>query len=191
MNKLFTGCIITIIFFLVGCNSSASIDRSELDEYDVSQTSDETIQDDFIFRLVSEKEEYKEGEEVNLYGEIEYIGEKNEITIHHSSSAILFPMEEKLRGYDIGYGADDIGLSTTLKQGEPYQEEFVKIGGYSPDQDPKDYVSFMKDFLNRDDFPTGYYVVSGITDFSLDTGEDAENRERFKIEAEVDFKVDE
>src|SRR5690606_25537683 len=104
-----------------------------------------------------------------LYGEIEYIGDKKEVTIHHSSSAILFPMNEEIRGYEIGYGVNDIGLSTTLKQGEPYREEYEKSGGYSPDQDPKDYVKFMENFLNRDDFPPGYYIVNGFTDFSMDS----------------------
>ncbi|WP_280770550.1 hypothetical protein [Salipaludibacillus daqingensis] len=189
MNKYFIGSIITSLFFLVGCHSSDSISSSELDEYVVSQTTDETIQDDFIFRLVSEKKEYNEGEEVALYGEIEYIGEKDEVTIYHSSSAVLFPMEEKIRGYDIGFAVDDIGLSTTLKQGEPYQEKYVKSGSYSPDQDPEDYVSFIRDFLNRDDFPSGYYVVGAYADFSVDAEENEGSRERFKIEAAVDFKV--
>jgi hypothetical protein len=191
MNKLFTAGIVTLIIFLSGCNSSEPIDRGQLDDFEVSQTIDETVEGDFVFRLVSEKEEYNESEEVELYGELEYVGEKDEVTIHHSSSAILFPMEEKVRGYDIGFAVNDIGNATTLQQGEPYREEYVKSGGYSRDQDPEDYITFIQDFLNRDGFLPGYYVVNGFADFSIRPGEDRDEWEDFKIGAEIDFKVKE
>src|SRR5690606_23577170 len=124
-----------IVLFIVGSNSSGETGSSDLTKYEVSKTTDEIVQDDFIFRLVSEKGQYKEGERVKLYGEIEYTGDKEEVNIHHSSSAILFSIIEETRGYEIGYGVKDIGLSTTLKQGETYREEYEKSGGYSPDQD--------------------------------------------------------
>lgn len=179
---------VAILFFLVSCSSSESIDTNELDKYDVVQTSFEVIQDDFILRLISEKEEYKEGEEVTLYGEIEYIGEKDEITIHHSSSAILFPIEEKIRSYHIDFYVEDEELETRLRKGELYREDYKKSGEYSPEEDHENYINFIKDFIEREDFPTGYYVVEGYADFFLEE-EDGEPREIFKIEGEIDFKV--
>jgi len=155
---------------------------SDIEEYEVKQIVDERVQGDFAFRLVSEKEKYVGKEEVKLYGEITYIGKKNEITITHSSSAILFSLEEKVSGYDIGFGVNDIELTTVLKKDEPYREDYVKSGGYA-DSDPRDYVRFMKDFLSEDHFPSGYYVVNGETDFFL------EDQERVNIEATIDFKV--
>lgn len=151
-------------------------------DYEVKKTIDENVQGDFVFRLVSEKKEYGNREDVKLYGEITYTGDKDEVTIYHSSSAILFTLEEKTRGFDIGYAVEDIGLTTVLKKGEPYREEYVKTGGYSGDAD-SDYKRFMKEFLGKDGFPAGYYVVNGETDFSL------EDRERVTIKATVDFNV--
>lgn len=165
-----------------GCSSSNQISNNDIEEYDVNQTTDENVQGDFVFRLVSEKKEYNDLEDVKLYGEITYIGEKDEVVIHHSSSAILFSLEEKVRGFFIGFAVNDIGLSTVLKQGEPYREEYVKSGGYAED-DSNEYVKFMESFLETDEFPPGYYVVNGETDFSL------ENQENINIEATVDFKV--
>lgn len=188
-RNFIVAAIITLIFLFAGCNTSTSIDNSDLDKYDVSKTKEEIVQDDFIFRLVSEKEEYRVGEDVKLYGEIVYVGQKDEVTINHSSSAILFPIEEKIRVYNISYLVNDIGLSTTLKQGEPYREEYVKSGGYSPDQDPDDYVNFIQGFIKKDGFPAGYYVVSGYTDFSVGSSENTEEHKRLKIEAKIDFKV--
>lgn len=178
-----------IILFIVGCNFFYQNSISDLTKYEVLKTTDEIVQDDFIFRLVSEKGQYKEGERVKIYGEIEYAGDNDEVTIHHSSSAILFPIIEETRGYKIEYEVKDIGLSTVLKQGEPYRAEYEKSGGYSPDQDSKVYVKFVEDFLNRDDFPPGYYVMNGYTDFFVESEKKLGNQERFNIEATIDFKV--
>ncbi|MCK6206581.1 hypothetical protein KZX50_14120 [Bacillus infantis] len=184
MNKYLLSAVLLLSTILTaGCQSSNSVDNRDLEKYKVSQISDETVQGDFIFRIKSEKEEYREGEDIELYGEIEYIGEKDEIIVRHSSSAIFFPMREKIRGYEIGSLVNDIGLSTTLKKGVPYREEYGKSGSYSEDQDPQDYVSFMKEFLNNAGFPAGHFVVKGSTDFSVASGE------HVRIKATVDFKV--
>ena len=180
--KYFIAFITIFVLFISGCSSSNQMSNSDLKEYEVKKIIDEDVQGDFVFRLVSKKKEYEDGDDVKLYGEITYTGEKDEVTIHHSSSAILFSLEEKVRGFDIEFGVNDIGLSTVLKQGEPYREEYEKSGGYAED-DSSDYVRFMKSFLNKDGFPSGYYVVDGETDFSL------EDQERVNIKATVDFKV--
>lgn len=185
--------VIGFIFALIltGCNSSSNIntkDSVNLEDFEVTQTMDETTEGDFVFRLFTEKAEYQEGEDVKLYGEIEYIGENSEVTIHHSSSAILFPMEEKIRDYSIWFGVDDIGLATTLKKGEPYREDYQKSGGYSLDQDPQEYIDFIRDFVSRKGLPTGFYVVTASTDFFV---EEEGNRNRYNLEAKVEFKVKE
>lgn len=153
-----------------------------MEDYEVKKTTDENVQGDFVFRLVSEKKEYGKGEDVKLYGEITYIGDKDEVTILHSSSAILFNLEEKTRGFNIDFAVEDLEVATILKQGEPYREEYVKSGGYS-ENNSSDYVRFIKGFWKNDGFPSGYYVVNGETDFSL------EDRERVNIKATVDLKV--
>lgn len=171
-----------LVLFISGCSSSSQISNSDLEEYDVEKKIDESIQGDFVFRLVSDKKEYEAGDDVKLYGEITYVGDKDKVNIHHSSSAILFPMEEKVRGFDIGFVVKEIGLSTMLKQGEPYREEYRKSGKYVEDA-PIDYVKFMEEFSGIDGFPPGYYVVNGETDFYL------EGQERINMKATIDFKV--
>lgn len=175
--------IVFIIFGLLfsGCNKTTNPTPAILDQFDVKQTADEQKEDDFIFRLVTEKAIYKKSEPILLYGEIEYVGEQDEVEISHSSSAIFFPLEEKTRAYEIDYGVEEIGLRTLLSKEIPYKENYVKRGDYSK-EDVKDYRTFMKVFLQQTSFPTGYYVVRGATDFSVDG-------ERITIEATVDFKV--
>lgn len=178
-----------LTIFLVSCNSFPSVDSGELEKIEVSQTSTEVSQGDFIYRLISEKAEYSKSEEPEIYAELEYIGEQDEVTISHSSSPFFFPVEETMRGYSIEYVMGDIGRSTTFERGEPYREEYVKTGGYSPDQASDEYVAFMENFLHKKGFPPGYYHMNGYADFAIRQGEDRQEWKNYKIKARIDFKV--
>lgn len=170
---------------ITGCGSAEKIDSKELEKIVVQKSVDETMQDDFIFRLVSEKEQYKVGEDVKLYGEIFYKGDKEEITIYHSSSAISFNVIEKIRGHEIGYIVKEIGTSTTLNRlGKPYRAQYNKSSVYNPDNIHKDYARFMENFSQKEGFPSGYYIVKGTTDFFVESQE-----KLYKLEATIDFKV--
>ncbi|MBO0991884.1 hypothetical protein [Bacillus sp. SD088] len=110
---------------------------------------------------------------------------KREVAIVHSASAILFPIEEKVRGYQIHSSVREIGVTTKLKQGEPYRETYAKKAVMFSEEDSS-YHKFIDLFLEGKGFPTGYYQVNGYTDFFAKLGEEGEY---VKIEANVDFKV--
>lgn len=185
IKKYIIAFIIIVIFLIAGCDSTEKIDSKELVKIEVQKSLDETIQDDFIFRLVSEKEQYKVGEDVKLYGEILYKGDKEEITIYHSSSAVSFNVIEKIRGHEISYIVKEIGTSTTLNRlGNPYRAQYNKSAVYNPDNIQKDYARFMETFSKKEGFPSGYYIVKGTTDFSVESQE-----KLYKLEATIDFKV--
>ncbi|MBY7141769.1 hypothetical protein KFZ56_01400 [Virgibacillus sp. NKC19-3] len=178
-----------LLIFLAGCGSSdpfdvnESVDSSELADQEITQTNDETTQDDFIFRLSSEKEQYESGEEVELYGEIEYIGEEDEVTISHAETPFRFSIKEEMRGYEIGYAVSEIGMSRSLTREEPYQEKYEKNAVSGLADSPEGHEAFVEAFLDHDGFPVGYYVVNGAASFAVDG-------ERYEIEGEVDFKVE-
>ncbi|WP_121641294.1 hypothetical protein [Virgibacillus sp. Bac330] len=180
--KYFIAFTAILILLFSGCSSPMQISNSDLEKYNVKKKVDENSQGDFVFRLVSEKQEYEARDNVKVYGEITYVGDKGEVDIYHSSSAMLFPMEEKIRGFDIGFTVNEIAMTTTLKQGKPYREEYRKSGNYMEDGS-SDYLDFMEKFSEMDSFPPGYYVVHGETDFFL------EDQERVNIKATIDFKV--
>ena len=159
---------------------------TKLDNYEVIKTMDEVTEGDFIYRLVTEKGEYLDNESVNIYAELEYIGDNEEITIYHAASPFFFPMVEKIRDYSIDYPMDEPLISTKLIKGKPLREEYKRSGGYSS-QDEKEYVNFMKSFLDNG-FPTGYYVVNGFADFYVQSNENG-NKEKYNIKAQIDFKV--
>ncbi len=119
---------------------------------------------------------------MNVYGEVYYQGNKEEVVINHSSSAIFFNVEEKVRDITIRGIVNDIGKTTTLKEGERYREMYTKQAGFLADKGSNEEERFMELFLEGDGFPPGYYVVQGITDFTMGS-------QRLNIEAEIDFKV--
>lgn len=184
---------VTLTILLASCAPQGKIDKSNSDSanYEViNMSSAEVTEGDFIYRLVTEKEEYRSDESVTIYAELEYIGDKETVTIYHSASPFYFPIVEKTRDYDIGYGMDQPLLNTTLKRGELLREEYKKSGGYS-EKDKKEYIDFMKIFWENG-YPAGYYVVDGYVEFFVQSSVDGkENKEDFNIKAKIEFEVNE
>lgn len=176
------------IFILSACGTgdeNSSGNAASSDEYSVSNTEAEAPEGDFVYRLVSEKEEYASGGPLEVYAELEYVGDAESIEIFHAGSAFYFPMEEKTRGYQLDYPMIEPLLMTTLTKGEPLREYYSGSGGYS-DQDDAEYIEFMQQVTNNE-FPEGYYIVNGFADFFTETPDG--NKTDYNIHAEVDFKV--
>ncbi|PYZ96455.1 hypothetical protein CR205_12090 [Alteribacter lacisalsi] len=168
-----------------GDGASGSGSAPDPDEGEYGQT-DEAEEGDFVYRLVSEEAVYGEHEEVSIYAELEYTGDEDSIDIYHAASPFHFPMKETTRGYDLMYGMNQPLEVTTLTAGEAYREEFVSIGGYS-EQDPDDYVAFMKEVIEQDGFPEGHYIVEGFADFYVETDD---GEDQYKPEGTIEFFVE-
>lgn len=182
MKFLFYLCLtIWGVFSLVGCGSTA---KEPVQSGSMDNTTAEVTKDDFVYRLITEKVIYKDKETVLVHAELEYIGEHDSITIYHAASPFYFDITEKTRGYEIEYAMNEPLLSTTIKKGEPYREEYVKSGGFS-EQDPPDYVSFMKQFFEEDGFPNGQYEINGSARFYIEENE----KQEYTIEAKINFNV--
>jgi len=180
-----------LAFFVIGsgCGTEGKSSKDvagELDQYDVQNPNAEVKEGDFVYRLVSEQKVYPNGQSVTLYGELEYIGNEQEITIQHAASPFYFPIEEKIRGIDIPYPMPEPLVTTTLNKGEPLRVNYTGSGAYS-EQDKKAYIEFMKDFIENG-FPTGYYVVNGYADFMVPKDPNLEP-DKYHLKAQVEFKV--
>ncbi|AWP29646.1 hypothetical protein AWU65_13620 [Paenibacillus glucanolyticus] len=182
-----------LMFILTGCaeqemsgaaQSNLSLNKADRDSHA------EVPDGDFVYRLVSEKEHYEPNEKVQVYGELEYVGEEAEITIGHAASAFYFPMKELIRDYNISYAMNEPYITTTLKKGEPLREYYSGGGGYNGGDD-KQFKAFIHSLRNG--FPEGEYVVYGSADFMIDSKAQRDsNREepkRYKIQAEIEFSV--
>ncbi|WP_202079055.1 hypothetical protein [Caldalkalibacillus salinus] len=157
------------------------------DELKVEETRVEVTQGDFIYRLVTEKAAYKEGENINLYAELEYVGDQDEVVISHAASPFYFPMYEKTRGYQIGYSMPQPLVTTTLTKDEPLRERYKGSGSYGPEDD-SEYIAFMKRIMEQD-FPPGFYIVNGSAQFNVKDDEPGEEDKKYRIEGDIQFKV--
>src|SRR5699024_9824496 len=187
MMKLYSRLLIGLVsLLLLACTSSS--EEIDVKQFQVENHETEVSEGDFIFRLISEKEQYTQDEPVNLYGEIVYVGDKEEVDIVHSSSAIVFNIFEEARQYELGDGVADIGITTTLERNVPYRETYEKNIGYDSES-PKDYIKFVEDFIGQNGVPIGYYKVKGMTDFAIFEDGEHEEAKHYNIKASIDFKV--
>ncbi|QPC45625.1 hypothetical protein [Mangrovibacillus cuniculi] len=186
MKKLLLLMLLTLILTACGTTSTGSSQTPPSAEEPVKEVRAEVTEGDFIYRLVSEKNVYKEGEPWEFYAELEYVGELDEVEIGHAASPFYFDMVETTRGYQIGYPMDEPYIVTTLKRNEPYRENGYVGGGYS-EHDSEEYVEFMKSLMN-DEYPHGHYVINGATDFYLHD-ESVSEKQNVRLEAVVEFDV--
>ncbi|WP_054027693.1 hypothetical protein [Bacillus sp. FJAT-28004] len=183
--------ISVVAFVLAGCSGDTKVDEKNIVKAAQIGPKAETAEDDFVYRLVSEKSVYAEGERVELYAELEYVGEEQEIKIAHASSPISFPMKEKTRGFEIGYTMSQPRIVTTLKKGEPLREQYKGSGGYGS-QDPKEYVDFIKavaEASRKGSLPSGEYVVAGVAEFEPLSG--STKNEDIRMNVKIEFIVGE
>ncbi|WP_332632397.1 hypothetical protein [Halalkalibacter flavus] len=186
MRKVMILVFLLLVTIISACSVQNDVRKSELAEYEVTNTHAELEEGNFIYRLVTVRGEYNQGDRVTIYAELEYIGEKEEVTIYHAASPFHFPMVEKVRNFKVDYFMNEPLVNTVLKKGEPYKEEYKGSGGYSSEDD-KVYVDFVQK-IAENQFPNGYYVVNGFADFFL-TDEDGQKKKGFQMNAQIDFKV--
>ena len=177
---------ILVVLGLYGCQKTEQVKNIKPPKPDELYKKSEVIKGDFIYRLVTEKEHYDEGENVKIYAELEYVGEENQVEIMHGSSPFLFPMIETTRDYEIAYAVNLPGNSTILKKGEPMRQEYMGGGGYA-EHNKEEYKVFIKKVMKQD-FPSGHYIVNGFADFHL--ADEVKDEKKYIIEAQIEFYVD-
>ncbi|WP_301107244.1 hypothetical protein [Sporosarcina sp.] len=187
MKKILIIFTLTILssIALYGCQKTEQVkDEEQSPKPDELYTISEVVEGDLIYRLISEEEHYDEGENVEIFAELEYAGQKAEVEISHGSSPFLFPMTETTRDYEIEYAVTMVGKRTVLKKGEPMRQELNGGGSYS-DQDKEEYKEFMKKVMKAN-YPSGHYIVDGRANFYVED----EMEKEYTIEAQIEFYVD-
>jgi len=190
MKKYFIFMSLICVFILSSCTTKEDTkkDSSILDQYKVKNTNVEVRDGDFVYRLVSDKKEYKEGEALKIHAELEYVGKLNKITISHAESPFYFNVEEKTRNYDIPYFMNMPLVKTTLIKGKPIKGSYYGGGAYSAD-DTKTYIYFMKQ-IGKGKPPFGYYVMTGYAEFDVESIVNGKKvNKKIKIEGQIDYKV--
>lgn len=173
-----------VVLILSACGTSGEPKSSE----EPLPPAEASIQeDDFIYRLYTEKDVYGEYGEVAIFAELTYVGEQESIDIYHAASPFYFPIQERTRNYSIDYAMNEPLLTTTLQKGKPLQERYRFAGGYS-DQDDKAYAEFIQTIMEKG-FPIGEYTIHGTARFFTAFPEEASESQTFELQADVGFYV--
>lgn len=187
MKTIRATCILIPALALIACGVDEPLKQpaDDLTDITVNSAQSDAVQGDFIYRLISEKEQYTEGEEIKMYAELEYNGVQENIEISHAASPFHFPLYEETREYAVEYAMNEPLLTTRLTKGEPLKEYYSGSGGYSAEEDDA-YIEFVQRIMEKE-FPPGYYKVDGFANFTATSSDGSATPH--EIHAQIDFKV--
>jgi len=138
--------------------------------------------ENFVVKTYIDKLTFDENEEIIMYSTLEYIGEKENITLWSGEPYFHHEILNE-EGEYFNQGITLTILKTTvLEKGETYIIPFSKSGSYTED-DPR--ADFWKEYFSEKELrlPSGDYTFKAYTEFSLD--EDQTERVNLSIEFEV------
>ena len=139
---------------------------------------------DFIMTLNSDKSSYSATDIVNIWGTLEYIGDKNKVLIYHGCPFMHFSISGGFDEYDfesaLSAFQSDVLASSTLEKGKVYHFDYVKSGGWDGDS-PE--AAYWQNFFSVEDLilPKGEYTITLSGAFGL-----TEN----VVEADVGLKTE-
>ncbi|WP_133297966.1 hypothetical protein [Paenibacillus paeoniae] len=133
---------------------------------------------DFIHRLYLEKKDYREGDQVTFISELEYVGDRESVTINHGMTPFSYAIRESSGKYLYMYIMDQPLIYTTLYPGQPYVEKYSSGWAYTEEGEGEELKYTPVDVP----FPAGDYTVVGSAKFNIgEFGEDNENEGPIEI----------
>ena len=131
----------------------------------ISGLSTTCADNDFELKLFANKASYTVDESIQIWATLEYVGEKDTVTIWHGLPYIAFSITD---GADFNVDGMVLTLltSTELSKGEIYEFDYVKSGGFSAD-DPN--AEYWEKFYQEEELklPKGIYTVTVRGEFAL------------------------
>lgn len=144
---------------ITNSNLSSVLTKEEL----VLET--KVIKGDYELAIYTKKTQYAVNELIDVYAELTYIGEHEEIEIGHAMHPVGFGIKEHTRVFDIAGVMAEPYMVTLLKRNEPIQYKYSFSGGYSS-ADGADYVAFAKD-LQDNQLPRGECTITAYASFNI------------------------
>jgi len=139
---------------------------------------------DFEMALFSGKKTYKTTEAIEIWAELEYVGEGGNITIWSGIPPLSFSLTD---GGDFNIGTITLTVlkPTTLEKGEIYSFKGDKDSGWLPKDSTAGY---WETFLVEEDMrlPAGKYTITAEGDFALS---DKYGAEKSGLLCEIEIEV--
>lgn len=130
-----------------------------------TEVSNACAANDFELKLFADKKSYTTEDAIQIWATLEYVGEKDTVTIWHGIPYISFSLTDGA-DFNVDGMIFTVLTSTELNKGEVYHFDYAKSGRFSAD-DPD--VEFWEKFYQEEDLklPAGTYAVSVRGAFSL------------------------
>jgi len=164
--------------FLAACGTGSGDNENKGSNESVA------VQDNFKLELISEKTQYKVGEELKITANLTYSGE-DEIDIEHGGSWIFLNTTNVTKGYKFTGAMNQPLIITKVKPNEPLIEPYHFSGGtYFKENGGNPYTDNEFEQMASMNFPPGKYRIEGVTEFNI-IGE----KTRYRLKAEILFEV--
>ena len=157
---------------------------TSLDEIDLNHYNSYVNEDQYFrFTLYMQKESPKKYRHISIFSTLEYIGNKDLITIWSGNPYYGYTVKNSEGEYFVQWFVDDEEIVTEIVKGDIVVLPFLKNIGFSSD-DPKAlyWETYGKDPYFR--LPTGKYELTATTLFSL-----SEKYKEYDNEIVIDFEV--
>lgn len=176
--------LLAIVLLLSACGMTDKPVENVQQAFQEKEVISEVSNEIFTLKLISEKLNYKVGEELQIRAELTYKGEEP-ITIGHGGSWIHLATTNLTKDYQFGSAMIEPYITTPIPPGETIIQQYKFSGGTYYDGAPGAKYS-EEEFKEMGDmnFPVGEYKIEGLTDFHID-GEG----NNIKLKTEVIFHV--
>ncbi|PRO64527.1 hypothetical protein [Alkalicoccus urumqiensis] len=167
--------------------AQAANTESTSDEGEVTAT---TEQDDFQMTLTSAKKVYEEGEPLDIFGSLTYLGEKEEIEITYDRMFYFSKVIDYKRYMSMTPTYESYRGTKTFSQGEAYEfESFEPNGNGEPitSQSEEELEQTKQLYEEITPLPAGGYTFNVVADFEVQT---AEGNQEVRIPASIDIVVE-
>lgn len=169
--KTLKSVLLICLLFITGCgtNNPKEIEGkgSQSIVFD-NMIESKSENEEFTFKLISEKDIYKTNEVIKVSGEITYKGEEDTVSIAHAASPIWFYTTNLTEDYYFDPAMNEPLIITTLKKNEPLVEEYSFSGGnYYEGQAGEAYDESVWKSMTHLKFPPGQYKIEAKTDFTV------------------------
>ncbi|MEC1180572.1 hypothetical protein P9B03_19095 [Metasolibacillus meyeri] len=173
--------IIGLTMLLTACNVAQP--QEEPSDPILNQATAQVEQQPFTLKLVSEKEQYRVGEQLMIQAELIYDGDQEEITIAHGGSWLLLETTNVTKNYHFGAAMNEPLIYTKLTKGEPLIEPYHFSGGtFMKGQEGKPYSDKVFQQMAKMEFPPDQYEIKATTHFDLEGN-------KHKLETHIVFEV--
>ncbi len=121
--------LVAIVFMLVGCGTGSN-NNGTSSNYEFENITEGIAEDEqFSFRLYSEKSVYQVGEPLQIKAELTYIGDQESIKISHAASPIWLLTTNLTEDYRFDAAMNEPLIITELKKDVPFVQEYQFSGG--------------------------------------------------------------